>query len=197
MRDDVRGWLADGTRLFLSGLDALDDAGFDAPTGLPGWTRRHLVAHVHHNAEALSRLVRWARTGEETRMYADRAQRDAEIERGARLPVPRLRELVRASAAALAADFASLPATAWHNEVVTAQGRTVPATEIPWLRVREVTVHAVDLGTGVGFADLPDDLNLALALDVVRKRSAGGEAAALAGWLTGRVVEPPALRPWL
>ena len=31
-------------------------------------------------------------------------------------------------------------------EVVTAQGRTVPATEIPWLRAREVYVHVVDLG---------------------------------------------------
>ncbi|MFY1691108.1 maleylpyruvate isomerase N-terminal domain-containing protein [Plantactinospora sp. WMMB782] len=197
MSDEVRTWLADGTRLFLSGLDKLTDAEFDAPTGLPGWTRRHLVAHVHHNAEALRRLVRWARTGEETRMYLDRAHRDAEIEQSARLPVPRLRELVRTSAADLAADLAGLPAPAWHNEVVTAQGRTVPASEIPWMRVREVTVHAVDLDAGIGFDDLPDELNLALALDVLRRRSANGEAAGLVGWLTGRAAEPPTMGSWL
>jgi maleylpyruvate isomerase len=189
----------DGPRdpAFLSTLDGLGDAEFDAPTGLPGWTRRHLVAHVHYNAEALRRLVRWARTGEESRMYADRAQRDAEIERGARLPVLRLRELVLTSAAVLAADLESLPTQAWRNEVVTAQGRTVPATEIPWMRAREVAVHAVDLDAGVGFADLPDELNLALALEVVKKRSSNGEAAGLAEWLTGRATAAPALGPWL
>ena len=31
--------------------------------------------------------------------------------------------------------------------MVTAQGRTVPASETPWMRAREVMVHAVDLGT--------------------------------------------------
>lgn len=193
----VRKWMDDGTRLFLSTVDGLNDGEFDTPTALPGWTRRHLVAHVHYNAEALRRLVRWARTGEESRMYADQAQRNAEIEQGVRLPVPQLREFVRTSAAALAADLDSMPAAAWSNEVVTAQGRTVPATEIPWMRTREVAVHAVDLGAGVGFADLPDDLNTALALDVVKKRSSSGEAAVLAEWLTGRAAAAPALGPWL
>ncbi|MEI4747784.1 maleylpyruvate isomerase, partial (plasmid) [Rhodococcus erythropolis] len=53
-----------------------------------------------------------------------------------------------------------------------AQGRTVPATEIPWMRAREVCVHAVDLGTGVTFADLPADFLVALGNDIVGKRGA-------------------------
>lgn len=193
----IREWMDHGTRLFLSAVGGLSDDELDAPTALPGWSRRHVVAHVHYNAEALRRLVHWARTGEESRMYAGKVQRASEIEQGPLLPVAQLRELVRTSAAALATDLDSLPHEAWSNEVVTAQGRTVPATEIPWMRAREVAVHAVDLGTGLGFTDLPDDLNAALALDVVRKRSSDGEAAALAEWLTGRATVVPALRPWL
>ena len=45
----------------------------------------------------------------------------------------------------------ALPSEQWEAEVVTAQGRTVPASETPWMRAREVMVHAVDLGTGVTF----------------------------------------------
>jgi len=193
----VRDWLDHSSKLLLAAVDRLGEDEFDHPTALLGWTRRHVIAHVHYNAEALRRLVYWARTGVSTPMYSDAAQRAAEITDGARLPVVRLRELVHTSAAALAADLDALPAKAWRQEVVTAQGRTVPASEIPWLRTREVAVHAVDLDAGVGFRDLPDDLNAALVADAVGRRSANGEAAVLAAWLTGRSSEAPALGPWL
>ena len=76
------------------------------------------------------------------------------------------------------------------TEVVTAQGRTVPASETPWMRAREVLVHAVDLGTGTTFADLPGaDFLEALCLDVVAKRGDVPEIDApldqRAAWLTG------------
>ena len=40
----------------------------------PGWSRRHVVAHVGYNARALTRLVEWAKTGIETPMYASADQ---------------------------------------------------------------------------------------------------------------------------
>ena len=43
------------------------------------------------------------------------------------------------------------------------------------MRAREVMVHAVDLGTGVTFADLPTDFLMALCEDIVARR---GSAAA-------------------
>jgi maleylpyruvate isomerase len=98
---------------------------------------------------------------------------------GAGLSAVRLLDFVHTSAAALAADLDTLPPDAWANEVVTAQGRTVPASEIPWMRTREVAVHAIDLDTGLGFADLPDDLNATLVADAANKRVANGEAAVL------------------
>ena len=63
--------------------------------------------------------------------------------------------------------------------MLTAQGRAVPATEIVWMRVREVAVHAVDLGVGIGFGDLPAALCEALIGDVAARRSAQGDGPAL------------------
>ena len=40
------------------------------------------------------------------------------------------------------------------------------------MRAREVLVHAVDLGTGVTFADLPSDFLEALGDDITTKRGA-------------------------
>jgi maleylpyruvate isomerase len=56
-------------------------------------------------------------------------------------------------------------------------------------------VHAVDLGAA--FADLPGDLLLALAADVLARRAAAGELAGITGWLTGRSAQAPAIGPWL
>ncbi|WP_285490865.1 maleylpyruvate isomerase N-terminal domain-containing protein [Amycolatopsis taiwanensis] len=193
----TRDWMDQGTRLLLATVDGLSDADFDAASALPGWTRRHVVAHVHYNAEALRRLLRWAATGEKTPMYASRKRRNAEIEEGSRLPVSELRTMVRESAEALARDLDALPDEAWRHEVETAQGRMVPATEIPWMRTREVAVHAVDLAAGVDFGDLPGDLLHALVEDVVARRVDAGEGPALARWLTGRAAHAPELGPWL
>ncbi|MGH3386806.1 MAG: maleylpyruvate isomerase N-terminal domain-containing protein [Nocardioidaceae bacterium] len=198
-RDPVttREWMDLGTALFLGAVDRLRDEDFGTATALPGWTRAHVVAHAHYNAEALIRLLHWARTGERTPMYAGTGQRNAEIETGAQLPPAELRALVHSSADALTAAIDGLPEEAWSNEVVTAQGRTVPASEVVWMRTREVAVHAIDLANGVAFSDLPDELNTALIVDAVMKRSAGGQAAVLAEWLTERSTDPPSLGPWL
>lgn len=173
------------TELFLSTMDKLPDGGFGVEV-LPGWTRGHVVAHVAANAHALRRLVGWARTGVRTPMYASPGERDAEIEDGARLPPAELRAAAHASAAALAADFASLPAPRWQAEIVTAQGRTLPASELPWLRTREVAVHAVDLAAGTGFDDLPDGVCEALVADIATLRSTRRDGPALTLSCAGR-----------
>jgi maleylpyruvate isomerase len=172
-------WVQDGTARFHAGLARLPDQALNDPSLLPGWTRRHLIAHVAANADALGRLAYWARTGEERRMYASPAQRAAEIEVGAARPAADLRHWVADSDAQLAEDMARLSAAAWRAPVITAQGRTVPATEIPWLRAREAYVHAVDLDAGLTFADMPGEFLAALLDDVAARRSAQGTSPAL------------------
>lgn len=193
----TRQWADAGTKAFLDQADQLSDGQFGRPAALPGWTRAHLVAHVHFNAEALRRLLKWAATGVEHRMYASAGQRTSEIDTGAQLPASELRSLVHQSAESLAHDMDALTAQDWARPVITAQGRTVPASELPWLRAREVWVHAVDLGTGLTFADLPEDFLTALAADAARKHCVAGHAADLAAWLAGRSNTAPDLGPWL
>jgi maleylpyruvate isomerase len=182
---------------FLAAVDALDAAAWNGSSALPGWRAREIVAHVHLNAEALRNLAAWAATGVRTPMYASAEQRDADIEAAAELPASELKQLVRASADALGADLDGLSEEAWRREVTTAQGRQVAATEIVWMRTREVAIHAIDLRTGLGFADLPAELLEALVRDVVALRVRRGEAATLAAWLTGRGVHGEELGPWI
>jgi uncharacterized protein (TIGR03083 family) len=87
-------WMKDGTERLLADLAGLPDEALAAPTALPGWTRRHLLAHLAANAGALRNLVYWARTGEERRMYASQQQRDADIAAGAARPSGELRAWV-------------------------------------------------------------------------------------------------------
>lgn len=161
-------WARRGTAYFLRRLNELSDAELDGPSLLDGWGRREVVAHVGYNARALSRLVEWARTGTETPMYADTEQRGAEIALGATLPAIALRHLVEHSAVHLDVEWRDLPDEGWDASVRTIQGRTVPARETAWMRTREVWVHAIDLGNGGRFVDLPPDLLDEIARDVLR-----------------------------
>jgi len=178
--DQTLAWMHDGTARLLAGLASLSDEELNDPTALPGWNRRYLLAHVAANAGALRNLVHWARTGEERRMYASPGQRDAGIAEGAALPADSLRALVASSAAALAADLDALPVPAWDAEVITAQGLHRSASEIPWMRDREVYIHTIDLGAGTGFADLPAGFLTMLLDDITSRRSAKADGPALA-----------------
>ncbi|MFE7214080.1 maleylpyruvate isomerase N-terminal domain-containing protein [Streptomyces sp. NPDC001698] len=202
---DARAWARTGTELMLDAVAGLGEADFSAPSVLPEWTRGHLVAHVAANADALCNLVHWAATGEETPMYASAEERAAGIAKGPTLPADELRSWLTGSAHRLAEGLDGLTDEQWRHQVVTAQGRTVPATELPWMRAREVCVHAVDLGTGVvTFADLPKGFLTALIAEISAKRGLtelpDGPLPEVAAWLAGRphsLADAPELGPWL
>lgn len=167
-----------GTAYFARRLAELTDDGLDGETLLPGWTRRHLVAHVGYNAAALCRLLDWAASGIETPMYDSPEQRAREIEEGATLPPGAIRNLFTHTVARLSERWRNLPPSAWDALVRTAQGRTVPASETAWMRTREVWIHAVDLDNGGRFGDFPAAVLDSLLADVVgqwrtRERGAG------------------------
>ncbi|MGY1883939.1 maleylpyruvate isomerase family mycothiol-dependent enzyme [Blastococcus sp. SYSU DS0753] len=172
-----RRWVAQGTEGFLAALDRMEDDALSGATDLPGWTGRHLVAHVAANAEALLNLAHWAATGEETPMYSSPQQRDRDIQAGAQRPADELRRWAHDSAARLAAALDGLTDEQWSRPVRTAQGRTVPASEIPWLRAREVMLHTVDLDPTATVAALPEDFLRALVEDAVARRSTGDQPA--------------------
>lgn len=174
------GWLRQGTDRLLALVAGLSDDDFAAPSLLPSWSRGTLVAHLALNAGALGNLVAWARTGVESPMYASAEQRAADIARLGAAPPAQIRAEFLAGTARLDADLAALPEACWAAPVRTARGRPIPASEIPWMRNREVWVHAVDLDAGVGFDGVPPSLLVALLDDAAALMSGRPEAAPVA-----------------
>ncbi len=204
-------WAAQGQARFEQAVAGLTDLG--GPSRLPEWTRGHVVTHVARNAEGLVRLLTWARTGIETPMYPSMQARAAGIEAGAGRALAEQLDDVRSSGTAFAAAAKQLSAQHWEATVRTRHG-AFPATRVPWMRVREVWLHLVDLDAGAEVDVLPADIATALVRDVadwmhtrvsdrIELHVPGGEPVIfgpgtsapvpvsgpvqeLAGWLTGR-----------
>ena len=60
----------------------------------------------------------------------------------------------------------TMPEQAWTATVGSPKGEPMPASEILWLRAKEVWIHAVDLDAGASFADLPRPMLHELLTDV-------------------------------
>jgi maleylpyruvate isomerase len=162
--------MTEGRGFFMAALAKVSNDELFAPSALPGWTGRHIVSHVGHNARAVGRLAYWAATGVPTPMYSGPAVRAAEIALGASWTGQRLRLFVQVEQEALAAALDKLDAGQWATEVVTAQGRHVTAASLPWLRTRELWIHATDLYGAADFSDFPPPLLDELIVDVLRRR---------------------------
>jgi maleylpyruvate isomerase len=180
-----------GTAYFSRKLSELSDEQLRQPSLLDGWSRSHVVAHVGYNARALTRLVGWANTGVETPMYESTEARDYEINFGATLPPIALRNLNEHAAITLNVEWRDTPDDAWSNEVRTIQGRVIPLSETPWLRSREVWVHAVDLGNGGRFADVPVTVLTRLLREISGAWTTRGEHPAFGIAATDAAVELP------
>ncbi len=169
-------WQVEGTALIERLVRTMGPEEFREISALDGWTRQHLIAHLARNADALSNLLYWARTGEETPMYVDSESRELGIRRGAEVPASVAVENLMQADRNYEAAIEELQQEAWSEPVRTAQGRVVTAAVVPWLRVRELWVHAADLQLGFAFTGLPESLGTALLDDAVDGMNRRGEA---------------------
>lgn len=126
--EDARDWTRFGTGLVLA-ESSLDELALDQPSALPGWSRRHLVAHLAANADALGNLVHWAASGERTPMYASAQERDEGIEAGSRLSGEEAKAWLRDSVGALEKAMDALTPDQWQASV---DGEPAPDLP-PWL----------------------------------------------------------------
>jgi maleylpyruvate isomerase len=207
-----RRWTADGFAYLTQCLGRIPGTQLAGPSALPGWTRGAVVAHVAFNARALTRLAHWAQTGVPTPMYSGPDARDVEIAEGAHRPPAELRALLATEQRTLDDTLDQLDDDMWRRAIRTGRGRIVPAAAIPWLRAREVWLHATDLLPGGTFDELPRAFLAALVADVLLLRGSRDERVSvetldtgerwstpsappapvrgrlpdLAGWLTGR-----------
>jgi maleylpyruvate isomerase len=134
-----------------------------------GWSRAHILTHVARNADAILRLTEWALDGQPREMYpGGTAVRDSEIEEGALRTGPTspddhrpagvfVDDLAR-TAAALAPRLAQLGGPLAVDEVEMRGGLRISPLALPFLRLREVVFHHVDLDDGFGFADVEPGL---------------------------------------
>ena len=67
------------TARLLATVRAFDDEDVKAPSGLPGWTRGHVLTHLARNADGSGNLLTWARTGVETPQYLSLEHRAAGV----------------------------------------------------------------------------------------------------------------------
>ena len=171
-----RRWWRNGERVVAGLVAGLSDDDLAAASRLPDWTRAHVVAHLARNADALGNLLTWARTGVETPMYPSPEARDRDIASTAALPADEFRADYAGGCRRFADAVENLPADAWTATVRTRQGRAIEATEVPWMRAKEIWVHGTDLDAGLGFGDLPTDYASALVDDVLGHFAGRGEA---------------------
>jgi maleylpyruvate isomerase len=184
-------WAADGAAHLRGLMTRMGDDAFAAPSGLPGWTRAHLLTHIARNADGMINLLNWARTGTPTPAYASVEQRNADIDAGARRAPAEIRDDVIESSDRLAVVVRAMPEAAWSATVRNVQGREIPATDIPWARAREMWIHAVDLDVGAAFTDLPAPMVAELIADVTATLGAKEDCPAL------RLVAADQERSWI
>jgi maleylpyruvate isomerase len=148
-------WAGDGAAHLRGLMTRMGDDAFAKPSALPGWTRAHVLTHVARNADAMVNLITWARTGVPTPAYTSRDDRDADIETGAGRSAEEIRDDLIASSDRLAAAVRDTPEQAWSARIADTRGRPMIASDVLWLRAREVWIHAIDLDAGASFTDLP------------------------------------------
>ncbi|MGO4598496.1 maleylpyruvate isomerase family mycothiol-dependent enzyme [Terrabacter sp. 2RAF25] len=143
-----------------------------APSLCEGWSRGHVLAHLARNADALARVCDVALTGTANTMYDTTESRDADIAAGARRSADEQATDIRDSAARLAERLAALRPE--HGEVRverTPGGFPVPVGMVPFMRLRELVYHHVDLDAGFTFAKAPDEVVALFLRDAANRLS--------------------------
>ncbi|HOQ54454.1 MAG TPA: maleylpyruvate isomerase family mycothiol-dependent enzyme [Micropruina sp.] len=213
--ETLRKRVQEATQRLLGDTIGISDDDWNGPSGLPGWSRAHVAAHLAANADALAGVLRAAMDHRESALYPDAAARLAGIERGSSLTGLELQISLDTSAGRLERvlddiDDPTLP--------VHLPGRSLTVTQVAMARLSEVIVHHLDLNCDFGVDRVEQStgrwlLQWALlwhaedfSLPSVRVESTSGlsaelgagepvrtvtgDDAALWAWLVGRSAEP-------
>lgn len=190
----------------LAALADLDDTSAAGPSGLPDWSRGHVLTHLARNAETFVDALEAAGRGEVRTMYDGSVDvRNAAIEAGAGRPAAELLADVGTTSGRLHDLLRELTPEGWQRGVRHLRGDLLRFDDVLWMRWQEVEIHRVDLALGYRPADWPADFvegNLPRQLARLPERAPGvavpeRPAAEVLGWLYGRgAAELPALPPW-
>lgn len=122
-------------------LVEVDDTAVRAPSGLPGWSRGHVLTHIAYFSEAMTRQVEEALAGRLIEMYdGGRPAREAAIEAGAGRSADELKQHVSRTTKGLLAAWDRVDD--WSRPVLHRDGTLADTVYTGW---RELEIHTVDL----------------------------------------------------
>jgi len=151
-------WVRRGTAYFARKLNELSDNALDAPSSIPRWSRRHVIAYIGYHARSFARLAEATRNGARREVLVEPEHPIEDVAFGATLPAHALRYLFRHSEAHLNVAWRDLTQVEWQASVWTLNRELVPMFRTPWLRAREIWLSAIDLDNGGSLLDLPLEL---------------------------------------
>jgi maleylpyruvate isomerase len=203
--------LQEATNRLVRTVDGFKGDDWGGPSGLPGWTRAHVVAHLALNAEGLAGALTGIVQDEPTPMYSSQEDRDRDIDELAGGDPAELRERLLAGCTLYADAWTALPDDAGGATFErTTGGPAHPAGATLGMRLREVEIHHADLDAGYSRADwqprfceillasmtkrewpepfrvAPTDLDGTWTYGDGDGPTVSGTAADLGWWLTGR-----------
>lgn len=131
---------------FVAAVGDLSDVALGQPSGLPGWTRAEVVAHVAYGAAAGARITESALRGGSVSFYpGGPKQREASIRRARTMAMGELRAELADASAALAATWRALAVRDWNHPLVDDRFPGASIARHLMLRWTEVEVHRDDL----------------------------------------------------
>ena len=169
--DEAHEWIRVGSAVVRHQLEILSDEALEQPSLLPGWSRRTVIAHLISNAWALRRLTLGGLEGTGAPMYLSEESRLAEIGAATHFSRHHLVNQLAHVEEVLSGIWSATPPTSLNVEVRTRMGRRISLRELPWLRSRELWIHAVDLDGSLRWANVPVGLLTRLIDDIAQWRS--------------------------
>lgn len=151
----LRALLTEQSDLLLTHLRSFDETAAREPSLLPGWSRGHVLTHLARNADSLANSAAGALLGRPLPRYLSTQQRDQDIEAGSNRPADQLLADLATSSGRMLALLGTAASTPPDVQQPDGRGGTVRIGELPWLRLREVVYHHVDLDLGYSFDDAP------------------------------------------
>lgn len=178
---DTQVLLKRHTDLLLTTARGLDD--LSAPSLCAGWSRAHVLSHLARNADGITAACRSVVAGTDETMYASSQARDADIEAGATRDAATIVADLTTTAANLTPVLDELTAQLSPDDARTVErtpgGVTFAARDLPFMRLREVVYHHVDLDAGFGFDDVEPELRAVFLQDEVGRLEGDAQVSEL------------------
>ena len=140
--EELHSWKQEATQRLLGYTIGISDEEWHRPSPLPGWSRAHLATHLSRNADHLKLIADAVDAGLPQPVAPSKADRLAELERGADRTGLELQIDLDTSAGALQNTIERL--TNW-TAPVRLRGRDWPLSVVPLARLNEVCIHHIDL----------------------------------------------------